>query len=508
MMNAPADRLARPRGAPAGARVAVGHPARPRRDDRDPRRRRRRRGLGPAAAPQGGRRVGDPRPADREDRPVTAHRPDRPRRRSILRRLDLAAADPGDAGERVERLLPPRRRPERRPCATARGRSSTTSGPAARRRSSRPASTFGGAPADGRLVIERAELAAAADRLPADVRRALDQAIANVRAFAEAQRPQSDDRRRSSPASRSSAAGCRSTASAATSRAAARRYPSSLVMTVVPALRRRRRRDRRRVARRPGRRRRPDRRSAPPACSASGRCSSPAAPRRSARSRSGCRTAGVEPVDRIVGPGNAWVTAAKLEVSSVVGIDLPAGPSEGMVLADGDADPVLVAADLVTQAEHGPDSPAILVTTDAARWPTPSRPRSRASCRASSAATSSGPPSATTAGSSSRPTSTPRSRSSTPTPRSTSRSTSRDAGGRRRPDPQRGLDLRRAVGARVRRRLRDRREPRPADRRPRPLVRPARRSRRSAASARSSGSTRRPRRDRATRSGRSRRPRA
>jgi histidinol dehydrogenase len=69
------------------------------------------------------------------------------------------------------------------------------------------------------------------------------------------------------------------------------------------------------------------------------------------------------PVDRIVGPGNAWVTAAKLEVAGVVGIDLPAGPSEGMVLADQDADPVLVAADLVTQAEHGPDSPAILVTT-------------------------------------------------------------------------------------------------------------------------------------------------
>jgi histidinol dehydrogenase len=72
------------------------------------------------------------------------------------------------------------------------------------------------------------------------------------------------------------------------------------------------------------------------------------------------------PVDRIVGPGNAWVTAAKLEVSGLVGIDLPAGPSEGMVLADGAADPVLVAADLVTQAEHGPDSPAILVTTDRA----------------------------------------------------------------------------------------------------------------------------------------------
>jgi histidinol dehydrogenase len=76
--------------------------------------------------------------------------------------------------------------------------------------------------------------------------------------------------------------------------------------------------------------------------------------------------AGLEPVDRIVGPGNAWVTAAKLEVSGEVAIDLPAGPSEGMVLADGDSDPVLVAADLVTQAEHGPDSPAILVTTSRA----------------------------------------------------------------------------------------------------------------------------------------------
>jgi len=75
---------------------------------------------------------------------------------------------------------------------------------------------------------------------------------------------------------------------------------------------------------------------------------------------------GLAPVDRIVGPGNAWVTAAKIEVSSIVGIDLPAGPSEGMVLADSTADPILVAADLVTQAEHGPDSPAILVTTDRA----------------------------------------------------------------------------------------------------------------------------------------------
>jgi histidinol dehydrogenase len=79
----------------------------------------------------------------------------------------------------------------------------------------------------------------------------------------------------------------------------------------------------------------------------------------------GLPDAGLEPVDRIVGPGNAWVTAAKIEVCGEVGIDLPAGPSEGMVLANPPADARRVAADLITQAEHGPDSPAILVTTNA-----------------------------------------------------------------------------------------------------------------------------------------------
>jgi histidinol dehydrogenase len=80
----------------------------------------------------------------------------------------------------------------------------------------------------------------------------------------------------------------------------------------------------------------------------------------------GLPDAGLEPVDRIVGPGNAWVTAAKIEVCGDVGIDLPAGPSEGMVLAAPPADARRVAADLITQAEHGPDSPAILVTIDPA----------------------------------------------------------------------------------------------------------------------------------------------
>lgn len=69
-------------------------------------------------------------------------------------------------------------------------------------------------------------------------------------------------------------------------------------------------------------------------------------------------------VDKIVGPGNAYVTAAKLAVFGTCGIDLPAGPSEVVVLADETAEPNLVAVDLLCQAEHGPDSPAVLVTTD------------------------------------------------------------------------------------------------------------------------------------------------
>ena len=69
-------------------------------------------------------------------------------------------------------------------------------------------------------------------------------------------------------------------------------------------------------------------------------------------------------VDKIVGPGNRWVTAAKLLVSSRVGIDLPAGPSEVVLIADSSADPARCAADLLAQAEHGADSEAILLSLD------------------------------------------------------------------------------------------------------------------------------------------------
>ena len=77
-------------------------------------------------------------------------------------------------------------------------------------------------------------------------------------------------------------------------------------------------------------------------------------------------TESIEGVDRIVGPGNAYVTAAKLLVSSRVGIDLPAGPSEVVVIADETAAADACAADLIAQAEHGSDSEALLLSTDPA----------------------------------------------------------------------------------------------------------------------------------------------
>jgi sulfopropanediol 3-dehydrogenase len=72
---------------------------------------------------------------------------------------------------------------------------------------------------------------------------------------------------------------------------------------------------------------------------------------------------GMKPVDMITGPGNAYVAEAKRQLFGQVGIDLPAGPTEILVIADASADPALVASDLLGQAEHGPDSPAWLIST-------------------------------------------------------------------------------------------------------------------------------------------------
>lgn len=80
----------------------------------------------------------------------------------------------------------------------------------------------------------------------------------------------------------------------------------------------------------------------------------------------GLGTESVEKVDKIFGPGNSFVTEAKKQVSQMAGgaaIDMPAGPSEVLVIADDNANPDFVASDLLSQAEHGTDSQVVLVTT-------------------------------------------------------------------------------------------------------------------------------------------------
>ena len=94
------------------------------------------------------------------------------------------------------------------------------------------------------------------------------------------------------------------------------------------------------------------------------RSTASAAPRRSRRWPTAPRRSAA--VDKIVGPGNAYVAEAKRQVFGRVGIDLIAGPSEILVVADGDQDPDWIAADLLSQAEHDELAQAILITDSAA----------------------------------------------------------------------------------------------------------------------------------------------
>ena len=94
------------------------------------------------------------------------------------------------------------------------------------------------------------------------------------------------------------------------------------------------------------------------------RSTASAAPRRSRRWPMAPQT--IRPVDKIVGPGNAYVAAAKRQVFGTVGIDMIAGPSEILVVADGANDPDWIAADLLSQAEHDTAAQSILITDDAA----------------------------------------------------------------------------------------------------------------------------------------------
>ncbi len=282
-----------------------------------------------------------------------------------LRRLDLGAVAAGDIDARATYRALVRRGAVPDPAVRDAVRSTLAAvradGDAAVRAAN---ARVGGGRPDGRLVLDGGDLLAARDALSPAIRRALDQAIANVRRFAETQRPASttttiasgvEIERRWSPID---SVGAYVPGGSAP-------YPSSLVMTVVPA----------QVAgvgrivvASPADR---DGVTNPVLLGAAGLLEIDAfvvagGAQAIGALAYGLPESGLRPVDRIVGPGNAWVTAAKIEVVGEVGIDLPAGPSEGMVLAAPPADPARVAADLITQAEHGPDSPAILVTTDLA----------------------------------------------------------------------------------------------------------------------------------------------
>jgi histidinol dehydrogenase len=283
-----------------------------------------------------------------------------------LRRLDLRAVDPeGIAAARAERTALVRRgavpEPAIRDSARAILADVRARGAAAVRDAN---DRVGGGRPDGRLTVEAGELRSARDALSPPIRRAIDQAIANITRFAETQRPAStriqvlpgiEIERRWTP--------LRSVGAYVPGGSAP--YPSSLLMTVVPA----------RVAgvqhvvvASPAGR---DGRMDPVVLGAAGLLEIDTLLVAGGAQAIGALAYGLDeiglaPVDRIVGPGNAWVTAAKIEVCGEVGIDLPAGPSEGLVLAAPPADPRRVALDLITQAEHGSDSPALLVTTDPA----------------------------------------------------------------------------------------------------------------------------------------------
>ena len=280
-----------------------------------------------------------------------------------LRRLDLARADadPSVAAE-VRALL--RRGAVPDPQVRERARGILADVKAGGDAAVRDANTrYGGGRANGSLLVTRAEMESARDALPPRIRAGLEEMIRNIRRFAETQLPQTrtttivpgvEIERRWVPLSR---VGVYAPGGSAA-------YPSSLLMGVVPA----------KVAgvetivvASPGD---ADGGLDPTLLGAAGLVGVDVfivvgGAQAVGALAYGLPEAGVDPVDRIVGPGNAWVTAAKLEVFGECGIDLPAGPSEVMVVADATADPIHVASDLLSQAEHGPDSPALLVTWDA-----------------------------------------------------------------------------------------------------------------------------------------------
>lgn len=228
-----------------------------------------------------------------------------------------------------------------------------TGGEAALRRH---AVRLGDIAADAPLVLTRSDLAAASRAVPSADLALLERTAARIRAFADAQRAAFQDIDVAVPAGRAGhtlapvdRAGCY---------APGGRYPlpSSVLMTAVTA-RAAGVRDVWVASPRP----------APITLAAAYVAGADALLAVGGVQAIGALAYGAGPVPRadvIVGPGNRWVTAAKQLVAGQVGIDMLAGPSELVVLADASADPDRIAADLLGQAEHDPDARPIVVTWD------------------------------------------------------------------------------------------------------------------------------------------------
>jgi histidinol dehydrogenase len=218
-----------------------------------------------------------------------------------------------------------------------------------------------GAPA--RLSIPAAELRAARDRLPHDLRRGLDEMARNIERFHAVQVPPAEQWVEVRPGIRVGRVWRGLDRVAAYVPGGSAPLPSSLLMSAIPA---RLAGVRTLVVATPTGR---DGTVSPALLGAAGMMEVEelyvmGGAQAIAALAYGTQT--VRPVDKIVGPGSAWVTEAKLQVLDRCAIDMPAGPTEVMVVADRSADPVHVAADLISEAEHGPDSPVVLVTTSAA----------------------------------------------------------------------------------------------------------------------------------------------
>ncbi|MCC5860600.1 MAG: histidinol dehydrogenase [Gammaproteobacteria bacterium] len=212
------------------------------------------------------------------------------------------------------------------------------------------------------LRVGAAELEAAESQLPNDALAAIDRAIDNVRTFHAAQRPAEIDLE-TSPGVRCQRVNRPLAAVGLYVPAGSAPLPSTAIMLAVPAALAGC--PTRVICTPPNR----DGRADPAVLAVARRCGVEQVFKvggAQAVAAMAFGTATIPKVDKIFGPGNAWVTAAKTAVAEDprgAALDMPAGPSEVLVIADDTADPVFVASDLLSQAEHGPDSQVILLTT-------------------------------------------------------------------------------------------------------------------------------------------------